>query len=468
MNLKKLLFSTLLIFSILSVFSQSASEAETLFNNKQYSKAKSMYEALLKKKTADQLLNYRYARCCFELKDYENAARFFELSSSKYPQRDVYLADSYYFSYQFSQAVELYNSCLSALDPNDKKAIEIQKRIQQSETGAKLLNRVEDITLIDSIVVPKNDFLQYIGYNHDIGSLTSERIRVASKNQFDKVTYTTQRADRKILSDTVAGNTDILSAYKLLESWTMPTSISEVINTKANENYPFLLLDGVTLYYASDGNGSLGGYDIFFTKYSPNAKDFLNPENAGFPFNSPFNDYMMVLDEISQKGWFVSDRYLPAGKVGVYTFVLNDSKTYIRTDDSTLLRLTAQMKKVRKAPKQIQDQNRTNTTNSVVHVADFRFIINDSIVYNSKNQFKNPESEHLMADLLTLQQQLDNNSFQLEQLRYQYANSDNPESMAKIAETILILEAKQIQIQREINGKTKRIRLLEINFSEKS
>ena len=73
-----------------------------------------------------------------------------------------------------------------------------------------------------------------------------------------------------------------------------------------------------------------------------------------------------------------------------------------------------------------------------------------------------------MADLLTLQQQLDNNSFQLEQPRYQYANSDNPESMAKIAETILILEAKQIQIQKEINGKTKRIRLLEINFSEKS
>ena len=61
--------------------------------------------------------------------------------------------------------------------------------------------------------------------------------------------------------------------------------------------------------------------------------------------------------------------------------MLNDSKTYIRTEDSTLLRLTAQMKKIRKTPKQMQDQNRTNTTNSVAQATDFSFIINDSIVY---------------------------------------------------------------------------------------
>ena len=49
---------------------QSATEAETLFNNKQYSKAKTIYDLLLKKKPNDALNNYRFARCCYELKDY--------------------------------------------------------------------------------------------------------------------------------------------------------------------------------------------------------------------------------------------------------------------------------------------------------------------------------------------------------------------------------------------------------------
>ena len=34
-----------------------------------------------------------------------------------------------------------------------------------------------------------------------------------------------------------------------------------VVNASGNANYPFVLSDGVTVYYASDGEG-LGGYDI--------------------------------------------------------------------------------------------------------------------------------------------------------------------------------------------------------------
>ena len=73
---------------------QSASEAESLFNNKQYVKAKSMYEALLKKKPNDALNNYRLARCCYELKEYEEAIRYFERSGNRYTLKDYYLGDA--------------------------------------------------------------------------------------------------------------------------------------------------------------------------------------------------------------------------------------------------------------------------------------------------------------------------------------------------------------------------------------
>lgn len=81
------------------------------------------------------------------------------------------------------------------------------------------------------------------------------------------------------------------------------------------------MADGVTIYYASDGEG-LGGYDIFVTRYNTNTDTYLVPENVGMPFNSPYNDYMYVIDDsiiwdgllptvTSRKGKYVSTFSFP-------------------------------------------------------------------------------------------------------------------------------------------------------------
>lgn len=43
------------------------------------------------------------------------------------------------------------------------------------------------------------------------------------------------------------------------------------------------MADGVTLYYASDGEGSLGGYDIFVTRYDSESSSYLRPDNIECP-----------------------------------------------------------------------------------------------------------------------------------------------------------------------------------------
>ena len=51
------------------------------------------------------------------------------------------------------------------------------------------------------------------------------------------------------------------------------------------------------------------------------------PENVGMPFNSPYNDYMYVIDEFNDLGWFASDRYQPEGKcASMYSFPTHPSK----------------------------------------------------------------------------------------------------------------------------------------------
>lgn len=103
------------------------------------------------------------------------------------------------------------------------------------------------------------------------------------------------------------------------------------INDSINANYPYVLTDGATIYYAADGENSIGGYDIFVTRYNTNTNTYLTPENVGMPFNSPYNDYMFAIDEFNNLGWFASDRYQPEGKVCIYVFIPNSSKRCITT-----------------------------------------------------------------------------------------------------------------------------------------
>ncbi len=68
------------------------------------------------------------------------------------------------------------------------------------------------------------------------------------------------------------------------------------------------LTDGITIYYASDGDKWIGGYDIFRHPLQYEYDTYLMPENVGMPFNWPYNDYMFVIDEFNNLGRLASDR----------------------------------------------------------------------------------------------------------------------------------------------------------------
>ncbi len=110
----------------------------------------------------------------------------------------------------------------------------------------------------------------------------------------NKVLYGNQSTDGKM---------QLYSRIRLLDGWSEPEPLTS-LNEQGNVNYPFLMSDGITLYYASDGEGSLGGYDIFVTRYDSENSNYLRPDNIGMPFNSPANDYMYAIDESNNIGWF--------------------------------------------------------------------------------------------------------------------------------------------------------------------
>jgi hypothetical protein len=78
MRSKISLISTLLFFTV-SIFGQTAAEADRLFQQNQFQKARDAYKVLLEKRPKDALYNYRFARCCYELKMPLNILNFREI-----------------------------------------------------------------------------------------------------------------------------------------------------------------------------------------------------------------------------------------------------------------------------------------------------------------------------------------------------------------------------------------------------
>lgn len=445
--MRKLVIYALLFFCHV-IMAQSASEAESLFNSKQYAKAKTMYEALLKKKPNDALNNYRLARCCYELNQYEDAVKYFERSGNRYTLKDLYLGDAYFHTYRFDLSVTAYQTFIATLTSTDERLEELNLKLKKSELAARLLNRVEDIAVVDSQVVNKTDFLRYYKFSKELGTLTQQRLLFRKKQAQDKVTYTTQRGDRLCYSDSTRGNMDIYSSFKLLDGWSAPTSISKNINTAANENYPFLMPDGITMYFASDGENSIGGYDLFITRYAPGTQSFLVPENIGMPFNSPANDYMMVMDELQKTGWFATDRNQPADKVMIYKFVPNDVKILFRSENTDSVRMKAQLKLIRKAKKTVKTEQKV-FQQQTEQQSGFSVVINDSTIYTKPEQFIHLQARAKINEWIKLNADIEKVKTDLSTWRDSYELEETEDAKNKLSDRILTSEALLIDLKKQ-------------------
>ena len=78
----------------------------------------------------------------------------------------------------------------------------------------------------------------------------------------------------------------LYTSDKLGDEWSQPLLLEGINEGISEAAYPFMLTDGTTFYFAGKGDESIGGYDIFMTRYNSQTGRFLNPENIGMPFNS--------------------------------------------------------------------------------------------------------------------------------------------------------------------------------------
>jgi outer membrane protein OmpA-like peptidoglycan-associated protein len=99
-------------------------------------------------------------------------------------------------------------------------------------------------------------------------------------------------------------------------SWSNPVNLGPEVNTKANEDAPFIHPDQKTLFFTSDGHNSMGGRDIFVTRMV--GTKWTSPENMGYPVNTTVNDNYFTLIADGTRAYFSSDRKGGMGGQDIY------------------------------------------------------------------------------------------------------------------------------------------------------
>ena len=337
--------------------------------------------------------------------------------------------------------------------------------MERYRMGARMIRGVEKVAVIDSFTVSKRDFLSAYKLSRESGEIKATREGGCTE-------FTNEMGDKKILARPNAdGATSLYGSVKMIDKWSDPEPLKGLEEGGTNLNYPFLDSDGITLYYSAQGEESLGGYDIFITRYDSDDNAYLRPDNLGFPFNSVANDYMYAIDDFNNLGWFASDRYQPEDKVCVYVFVPNESKQVYDYESTSpeMLQAAASLQciqktqtdaaKVRLARQQLakvmygQDEQKKK--------GDFRFVVDDNVVYHTLADFRSAEARKQYQTLSQKQKDLDNLSETLGKQRELYGQS-NKAGKDRLTPAILDKEQRIKQLREEIASLTVNIRNTEL------
>ena len=194
--------------------------------------------------------------------------------------------------------------------------------------------------------------------------------------------------------------------------WGTPVNMGEPINTKDNEDAPFMHFDGRALFFSSDGHKTIGGYDIFTSTYMEDSAKWSRPMNLGYPVNTADDDVYFVYSADGSKGYFSSHRKDSHGEKDIYVVKRPN------TDPNMIVMaghiLDADTKKPIYATITITDLNTKKVIGvfnsnkiSGKYVLALNFSVNHSVEIEADGYVFNSENVHVSRNIFKLQHNQD-------------------------------------------------------------
>ena len=369
----------------------------------------------------------------------------------------------------------------SSVDAQKKKSA-TKAKVKQKTTVVdnELEQRLESmrgftqkVMFIDSVVVSKSKLLSSLNIPDEAGSIQAYNKFFNTTDQPNSIVYLNQLRNKCVFSKFADGGWDLYSQEMIGEKWSnaVPLKGLDILGDDVDINWPFLLSDGTTLYFAAKGEESIGGFDIFMTRYDETTQSYLKPENIGMPFNSIDNDYFFIVDEYDGIGWFATDRNQPEGKVCIYSFIYNDVRENYVVDEYTPEQLR-QLSEIHSISQTwTSNQARLGALEQLTAVYkrkftqkkknDFEFVINDELTYTTLTDFRSSEAAEMYVDLNELLRKKNKLDSSIERARVAYPTARQAQR-EQYKQQLLAAEKQSEKYETDIKNLSKKIRRIEL------
>jgi hypothetical protein len=323
------------LFITVSAYAQDSQEemkdkANALFEKEQYVEATSLYLRILSLEPRSFELNYRYGACLlYNSNQKQDALKYLNYSITDAdidPRAYFFTGKALHLDYQFEEARKQYQVYLNKQSGKKDDRYDAERSIAMCINGKKLLTTFTDIIVAEKQEIDDARFFDIYSDSRTIGGVILVSDQFQSK--LDKkmghsptVHYPTNAKTIYYSSygEDLSTGKDIYVSRRLPNGkWGKSQLLPGGVNTNQDEDFPYMHPSGNFLYFSSTGHNSMGGYDVFMSRFDHNIGSFKTPENVDFAISSPDDDLFYVVDSLFQNAYFASSRQSEAGKLHVY------------------------------------------------------------------------------------------------------------------------------------------------------
>jgi hypothetical protein len=118
--------------------------------------------------------------------------------------------------------------------------------------------------------------------------------------------YISEAGDQLIFSSDRPGGfggLDLYMSHKVNGDWGPAVNLGPELNTQFNEDRAFLINNGKTIFFSSQGHENIGGYDIFRSDLQPNGL-WSKPGNFGYPVNTTDDNFFFMPIGDGKSGYY--------------------------------------------------------------------------------------------------------------------------------------------------------------------
>jgi hypothetical protein len=311
-----------------------ATEANVFFEEGNYVQAYAMYSQLVSLYGSNPLYAFRFgAAGIYATTDRDNCIFFMKDGVRRgytEPETHYYLARAYHLSYNFKEALVEYEKFQTSAEKKQLAKSDCKAQKLSAESGLNLMNSIKDVQVLEKTEAEKSSFYRYMNIDPSIGKIIATPNELLSKldlkSKEEHVLFHPNNGKKIFFSSKGKDDTtgkDIYMTSRLNGAFTLPVKLKSTVNTEFDEDFAFMHPNGSTLYFASKGHGSMGGYDIFRCEWDTSMNDFGPAINMDFAINTPDDDLFFITDSLNTTAYFASSRLTSPDKLFVYRVFVN-------------------------------------------------------------------------------------------------------------------------------------------------